>query len=329
MNRQLLEELKVITEEEREYLLGNLSVNEGLYMEPESHVVDYKRLVESGKSIQIRTHTRFVHFPEHTHNYVELIYMCSGSTTHIVNGDTIHLKTGELLFLNQNARQEIYPAGKDDIGVNFIILPTFFDYSLTMLGQEDNPIRDFLLNCLQSRESGVSYLHFQVAEVLPIQNLMENLIWTIHNKQNNKRSINQATMGVLLLQLVNYMDRVSVGVGKQPQELTMAILGYVEEHYREGSLSELARMLHYDIPWLSRSIRQLTGKTYTRLVQEKRMRQAAYLLLGSGLTVQNVAEAVGYENISYFHRLFQKTYGCSPRVYRLRHGIEGNGEEEE
>lgn len=318
MNQKLLDELKVISDEERHYLQNGAAVETNRYMEPESHMVDYKRLIESGKTIQIRTHTRFVHFPEHTHNYVELIYMCSGSTTHIVNGDRIELRTGELLFLNQNARQEILPAGEDDIAVNFIILPAFFDYALTMMGQEENLIRGFLLDCLKSRDADVSYLHFQVAEVLPIQNLMENLIWTLHNKQTNKRSIHQATMGLLLLQLMNYTDRVSVGKDHQDRELLMMVYRYVEEHYKDGELSELAEMLHYDVYWLSRCVRHLTGKTYTQLVQDKRMRQAAYLLQTSRLTVADIAVSVGYENISYFHRLFQKTYGMSPRAYRMQ-----------
>ena len=53
---------------------------------------------------------------------------------------------------------------------------------------------------------------------------------------------------------------------------------YIEEHYREGSLSELAEELHYDFYTLSRMIRRLTGKNYTELVQNKRLTQAAYLL---------------------------------------------------
>ena len=92
----------------------------------------------------------------------------------------------------------------------------------------------------------------------------------------------------------------------------------LEEKYRDGELSELAQMLHYDLHWLSRTIKRLTGKTYTELVQAKRMRQAAYLLQTSRLSVGDIALAVGYENISYFHRLFQKTYQMSPRKYRIR-----------
>ncbi|MBE5897232.1 MAG: helix-turn-helix domain-containing protein [Lachnospiraceae bacterium] len=322
MNQELLEELRQITPEEQMYLDGAESVDEGIYMEPKTNVVDYKKLITSGKVIDVRTHTRFVHFPEHTHNYVELIYMCSGSTKHIINGNEIVLEKGELLFLNQNAIQEIMPAGEDDIAVNLIILPSFFDYALTMLGDEDNLIREFIIDCLKSKDNDVSYLHFKVADVLPIQNLMENLIWTIHNKQNNKRSINQATMGVLLLQLMNYTEFVDVGKDNSGQELVMSVYKYVEENYRDGSFTDLAEQLHYDLHWLSKTIKQLTGKNYTELLQDKRMRQAAYLLRTSKLTVADIATAVGYENISYFHRLFQKTYGTSPRNYRLDYSTE-------
>lgn len=311
--------MKKITPEEQKILEGAREVDADLYYMPQSHVVDSKKLLESGKTIQIRTHTRFVHFPAHTHNFVELIYMCSGSTTHKINGDLITLREGELLFLNQKATQEIYPAGENDIAVNFIILPAFFDYALTMLGQDDNFIRDFLLNCLRNENDEISYLHFQVADVLPIQNLMENLIWTLHHQQANKRSIHQVTMGLLLMQLMNVTDKVHVGRDKQEQELLMMIYRYVEENYRDGELSELSQMLHYDLHWLSRTIKRLTGRTYTELVQEKRMRQSAYLLQYSSLSVGDIAAAVGYENISYFHRLFQKTYGISPRRYRLKH----------
>ena len=42
-----------------------------------------------GKLIAIRPHTRFIAFPEHTHDYVEMIYMCVGETRHTVNGNAV------------------------------------------------------------------------------------------------------------------------------------------------------------------------------------------------------------------------------------------------
>lgn len=317
MTEELLRELKKITPEEQKILSGTQEIEKSLYMSSETDVIDAKKLLEAGKMIQVRTHTRFVHFPKHTHNYIEVIYMCSGSTRHIVNGEEVVLRQGELLFLNQKVTQEIYPAGENDIAVNFIILPEFFDYGLKMMETEENLLRDFIIDCLRGENGTNGYLHFKVADILPVQNLVENLIWTIMHRQPNKRSINQATMGLLFLQLMNCMDKLETDEGSGRQKLIITVLSYIESHYRDGELSELAESLHYDVYWLSKEIKKRTGKTYTELLQAKRLGQAAYLLGTTSMSVMEAALAVGYDNISYFHRIFQKKYGCTPRAYRL------------
>ena len=137
MSEEIIRRLSIITEEEQNILKGGGQIDRKLYMDQEDMVIDSKKLLESGKLISVRPHTRFGHFPAHTHNYVEVIYMCRGETTHIVDGNRVVLRQGELLFLNQHATQEILPAGKDDIAVNFIILPEFFDMAFRMMGEEE------------------------------------------------------------------------------------------------------------------------------------------------------------------------------------------------
>ena len=108
MNAELLARLRQITEEEKAILAGADTVDRGRYTSRKDFVIDSAKLLEKGKLVEIRPHTRFVHFPRHRHNYVELIYMCSGTTTHIINGaDTVTLETGDLLFLNQAVYHEI------------------------------------------------------------------------------------------------------------------------------------------------------------------------------------------------------------------------------
>lgn len=316
MNPQIYEQLKAITEEEAEILRGRREIDKERYTSASALVVDSRKLLDSGKLIQIRPHTRFIYFPRHTHNYVEVIYMCSGTTTHIVNGDTVLLGQGELLFLSQKAVQEILPAGAEDVAVNFIILPEFFDQALYMIGAGDNLIRKFLVGCLRDEEKDIGYLHFKVSDVLPIQNLVENLLWTLMNNQPNKRSINQFTMGLLFLQLINYTDKVAVGREHQEQEMMLNVYRFIEEHYKEVELSELACELGYDLYFLSRRIKKLSGRTYTELVQSKRLSQAQYLLENTNLSVADIGQAVGYDNLSYFHRIFRNKYGISPGQWR-------------
>lgn len=316
MNSSLLDKLKIITPEELEILDGRKDINRNIYMNSASNIIDNKKLLEQNRLIQVRPHTRFVHFPQHKHNYVEVIYMCQGQTKHIVNGEEVVLLTGEILFLSQNATQEILPAELEDIAVNFIILPEFFDRTLQMIGEEENQLRDFVIGCLKQEDNQIGYLHFKVSEVLPIQNLIENLIWTILNEQQNNRSINQVTMGLLFLQLMNHTDKLSVGKNRYDEELTIQILRFIEENYKEGQLTDLAEELHCDLYWLSRMVKRMTGKTYTELLQNKRLNQAAYLLTNTSLNVSDISYAVGYDNISYFHRIFFKRYKASPKQYR-------------
>ena len=147
MNQQLIRELSRITEEEQHILDGDPSIDPAIYSDSPAFVIDSGKMLQKGKLIQVRPHTRFVHFPRHTHNYVEMIYMCSGQTIHVINGSKIVLRTGELLILNQHATQEILPASAEDIAVNFIILPEFFDQTLAMLGSEPSMLRDFVTGC--------------------------------------------------------------------------------------------------------------------------------------------------------------------------------------
>lgn len=316
MDERILRQIQPVTEEEQEILDGRKTIDRDLYMLNPNNVINSRKLLASGKLITLRTHTRFIHFPEHTHDYIELVYMCQGETTHIVNGSRITLKEGELLFLNQSARHEVCRAGEGDVAVNFIVLPDFFSTSLTALGEEETPLRHFLVDCLCGQTSGPGYLLFRVSDVKPVQNLVENLLFILLQGSANKRKSSQMTMALLFLELTARTETLETG--DEDQAAILKVLSYVETRYVGGSLTELAEILHYDLSWLSREIKRQTGKTYTQLVQEKRLAQAAFLLRNTNRNVDDIAGAVGYENMGYFHRIFRETYGVSPRTYRMQ-----------
>ncbi|SKB69764.1 AraC-type DNA-binding protein [Lachnospiraceae bacterium] len=321
MNHELLSRLDVITEEEKAILSGHKEVDRTLYYSPEkvknSEVIDSSMVLRNGKLIDIRPHVRFVHFPLHTHNFVELVYMCQGKTTHLIDGNKIELKEGDFLFLNQHAKQEILPAGRDDIAVNFMILPAFFDTAFRMLGQEDSALRSFLVSCLTETDRGGNYLYFNVSGILPVQNLAENLIWVMMSDDPNKRTLAENTLGLLFLHLTQYADRISLSGTSFEEKLMIRLLSYIESEYRTAVLREFAEENGLDIYSLSRIIKKATGKTFRDLLAQKRISQACFYLRNSDLSVDDIAAAVGYENTSFFHRLFRRETGLTPREYRL------------
>ena len=319
MQPQLLEKLRQITPEERAILDGNTTVQKDLYSDKSygTFVIDCQRLLEKGRLIEIRPHTRFIHFPEHRHNYVEMVYVCSGSNTHIINGtEKIVLETGDLLFLNQNVTQEILPAGEEDIAVNFIILPEFFARPVTMIERE-NVLRDFLISTLSHEKSASLYLHFKAKDILPVQNLLENMIWTLFEHRSGTNTLNQTTMGLLFMNLSQFADTINRNDPNQyEQSLVFQVLKYIETHYKDGMLADIAEEIGQPTYYVSRLLKKHTQSNFKELLQQRKLQQASYLLSQTMLSVEAIMDAVGYDNSSFFYRKFREKYGCSPKEYR-------------
>ncbi len=254
MDKKLLKQLSLITDEEKEILAGSQDINRSLYYKSEGSMsrqneVDASLLLARGKLIDIRPHTRFIHFPEHTHNFVEFVYMCSGSTKHIIDGQRLTLHEGDLLFMNQHARQEILPADKDDIAVNFIILPQFFDSILNKLEGTSSALLDFIISCLTDKDMGGNYLYFDVASVLPIQNLMENAI-----------KYGEAADGTIDVRLsVNAIgDDLMVIIEDKGQGMTAEVFAHLQRLLREGENNSI----HKGIYNVHRRIQLMFGMAY-------------------------------------------------------------------
>jgi AraC-like DNA-binding protein len=317
LRQSILDHFHPITQEEQELLQGLGKIHQEHYTTGREFVVDSELLLEKGRLIEIRPHTRFAYFPRHRHNYVELVYMCTGSTTHIINGGTkVVLEQGDLLFLNQTVYHEILPAGEGDLAVNFIILPQFFDRPLSMIERE-NVLRDFLISSLTGEGGASDYLHVQARDIVPVENLIENMLWTLIEKQPMMDIINQTSMGLLLMNLSRFAESINRSdPGQAERKTVLSVLDYIEHHYQSGTLAEASEIIHLPPYAVSRLLKKHMGKNFKELLQLRKLQQAAYLLDNSTLSVDRILESIGYENSSYFYRRFRAKYGCSPKEYR-------------
>lgn len=212
------------------------------------------------------------------------------------------------------------PAETDDIAINFIILPEFFDRTLNMI-ETENVIWDFLISALSKDSYRTDYLHFSAKNILPVKNLVENMIWTLLENKSGVNTINQTTMGLLFMNLSAFAENINAGNPNQyEQTLVFALLKYIETHYKNGRLSDIAEDLREEPYVLSRILKKHTGSNFKTLLQQRKLQQAAYLLTNTPLAADAVMESVGYDNSSYFYRKFKEKYNCSPKEYRISHG---------
>ena len=92
---------------------------------------------------------------------------------------------------------------------------------------------------------------------------------------------------------------------------------YMEEHLQEKiALASLGEIVHLSPDYFSHLLDVSTGKTAKQYLQALRMNKAMGLLVQTKLSVEAVAEQVGYKGSTFFSSLFSRTVGMSPSDYR-------------
>lgn len=95
------------------------------------------------------------------------------------------------------------------------------------------------------------------------------------------------------------------------------VMEYLRQHYSEDiTLNAVAEAVFLNPVYISRLIKEQTGRNYTDLVMEMRVERAVELLENSDMFVYEIAEKVGYGNLKYFYKVFRKVKGKSPSDYR-------------
>ncbi len=95
------------------------------------------------------------------------------------------------------------------------------------------------------------------------------------------------------------------------------IFDFIESHYHQQiGLHEVAQSVGYSAAYLTDLVRRKTGYSVHRWITKRRMVAACSLLLETDKSIDSIAEAVGYRNSWCFFRLFRKSFGMTPGVWR-------------
>lgn len=104
--------------------------------------------------------------------------------------------------------------------------------------------------------------------------------------------------------------------------LILSAVYYIEHQLSQNlSVKEIAKELHVSVNHLILCFRKEMGMTPVAYIRKARMKQAASLLTGTELTVQQVSSLVGIEDANYFVKLFKREYQKTPTQYRKYHQL--------
>ncbi len=95
---------------------------------------------------------------------------------------------------------------------------------------------------------------------------------------------------------------------------------YMQTHYdKDVSLADVAKTVNMSEVSFSRFIKKRTGRTFVDSLNEIRLGHASRLLIDTTQTIAEISFKCGFNNLSYFNRIFRKKNGCTPTEFRLNY----------
>lgn len=130
----------------------------------------------------------------------------------------------------------------------------------------------------------------------------------------------QSDLGALEDYLLSVMEAAEGHTGKvgaHEEDLVDQMIAYINKHYAEPiSAESMTKSFFLASNAIRALFKEKTGYTVHEYLMETRMRQAQQLLRDSTLRIKDVAERVGYDNVSYFCMRFSRTFDMTPMTYR-------------
>lgn len=158
-------------------------------------------------------------------------------------------------------------------------------------------------------------LHFGPNDVIWLQ------VYQMLLEYADKGEMTQAVLQPMMLTLTMYLSRVYRQTLSEntPDSsdipLALRMISYIGEHSDHVTLSSLAEHFRYHPNYVSRYLHKETGKTFSELVLEKRMEKAKLLLSGTDLSIEKIADLLGYSGSSNFYKAFREFFHASPREF--------------
>ncbi|UPK68160.1 AraC family transcriptional regulator [Chitinophaga filiformis] len=147
---------------------------------------------------------------------------------------------------------------------------------------------------------------------------LANMFREYSSKQEQYQEVIRANLHIFFVELIRQYNKASsANVNLYTQERLEEFVSLLETHITHiKQASEYADMMHLSLYQLNAITKSTLGKTCSEMINEHIILEAKRYLLATSSQVNQVADQLGYEDVSYFIRFFRKHTGHTPEMYR-------------
>lgn len=270
----------------------------------------------------------FQHIKLHSHEFIEITYVCNGKGFHIMDNKRYDVSRGDLYIINFDTPHSFFPNDRDNTDkltvYNCMFLPEFIENLNIELGILKEIINIFLYKSIYSQE-------MEYSPDLRLIGSAQSDIESIYDKMHREYSARQeGYIDILKIYLSELLIKIYRAYKAQNKDLLCsdrlkyqlidASICYLKENYASKlNLEEISQHAFLSKSYFSTLFKKATGMSVFEYLQNIRIQKACQLLSSETVKVTEIAEAVGYTDYRFFNKTFKKITGLTAQEYRRKH----------
>lgn len=261
----------------------------------------------------IQSYDNFYSFPKHMHKNAEIYFVTEGSCSMYIKDEKITLNKNDFIIIFPNVIHSLFLESEKTCNFYHI------HFDLQELSSINIDLHDISFNlnnlqlCILSCNTFFIYRNDQ-----KIKQYIENIVNEHDNDSSYSKVIANLNLIELILKIIS-IENVNMKYNKssKTQKYVHEIINYIEKNFnRKILIDDISSHMHISNRYLSKIFYQETGTTIAQYINIYRINESIKLMSNDNLTLSEISELVGLNDIQHFSKTFSKIINLTPQKYR-------------
>lgn len=255
----------------------------------------------------------------HWHEEFELVYIIEGCVACHINQSVYELQPGECIFINSSVLHR-FTSEKYGIITNVIFLPAFLAAKESLIYRKYvMPLEKAEMPCIVLRKEEV----WKKQMLSLLQELFSNLKTAEWNELSIRNQLSEIWLLMFLQLNSEQLAPKMVNGSAHSRKMLQAMIQYIQMHFeRPITLADIAGAANISKNTALRYFQENIGISPVEYLMQYRLNNACKMLRETSEKITYIARCAGYDNVSYFNRIFKKYVGKTPSQYRAERSKE-------
>jgi AraC family transcriptional regulator, transcriptional activator of pobA len=249
----------------------------------------------------------------HRHDFYEILFITRGHGNHIIDFHDYKIKPNTIFFLSPGQIHEL-ELSEDIKGYIFLFTSEFY-----LLNKQDkNHLLELPFFYSISSENPPLYLE-KSGDYDLLLDLFRQACDENNKNLDDSPELISSILDIILIICKRLYPRQTEEKKKKGHLLVKKFKQLIEEKYKENiPVKEYAALLSVTASHLSETVKSITGKTSTDLINNKMILEIKRMLMHSDLGISEIAFQLNFSDQSYFSKYFKNITGMTPNEFRAK-----------